>query len=138
MELETLAIEKTSFSLNSLKYLVSIFNSCTNIISLTLEDIVSMDNLTNQEFTFALVDTLASLTHMKQLRSLNISRNHLKNEFFNKFAPILQTTKIEVLDVSGNSISDEGFLYLCPYIKGNQYLRELNLNYSKFKAETPA
>jgi Ran GTPase-activating protein (RanGAP) involved in mRNA processing and transport len=42
------------------------------------------------------------------------------------------------VDLSGNSLADEAFLYLCGYIRGNQHLREINLNYSKFRDETPA
>lgn len=75
---------------------------------------------------------------MKQLRSLNLSRNHFRNEFIARIVPILQVTRIQVLDLSCNSLSDEGLLYLTPYLKGNQHLRDINLNYSKFKAETPA
>ena len=57
----------------------------------------------------------------------------MKNEFIERLVPILQKTKrIEELDLSGNNITDEGFICLCPYISGNITLKSLNLNYNKF------
>jgi Ran GTPase-activating protein (RanGAP) involved in mRNA processing and transport len=45
------------------------------------------------------------------------------------------------LDLSCNNISDDGFLYLCQYLKdlkANAKLRSLCLNYNKFRIPTAA
>ena len=59
------------------------------------------------------------------------------DDFIKGLVPILKKTRVEVLDLSSNRLSDEGIISLCPYLYGNQNLRILNLNYSNF-SELPA
>lgn len=82
-------------------------------------------------------ETLHYLTHIKGLRELNLSRNHLKDDFMRLLVPILIKTRIETLDLSSNNISDDGILWLGKYLKGNQFLKTLILNYSRFKTDQP-
>ena len=45
------------------------------------------------------------------------------------------------MDLSCNNVSDDGFLYLCQYlrdVKANARLRALSLNYNKFRIPTAA
>jgi Ran GTPase-activating protein (RanGAP) involved in mRNA processing and transport len=133
-----LAVEKTFLTPLSFRYLSSILSNCENIESLSLEDIVSSDNLNNQEFYMQFLETLCYLVHMVNLKNLSLSRNHMQNEYIKGLVPILKQCRLETLDLSGNKIVDEGFIYLCPFIEKNPYLKSLNLNYSRFRAETPA
>lgn len=119
MSLQSFIVEKTQLNYMSLKYITSIFSSCLNLTHIALEDVISSDNISNEDFHIALIETLAYIVHMKHLISFNISRNHLKDEFISRLTPILQVSKIQSLDLSGNSITDEGLLYLCLYLKEN-------------------
>lgn len=86
-----------------------------------------------------LISTLEYLVFMRNLKSLNLSRNHLKNEFVQRLVPILlKTQSLEHLDLSSNNLSDDGFLSLCQYLEGNQTLTSLNLNYNRFIGDDAA
>ena len=74
---------------------------------------------------------LKSLTHLSQLKHLNLSRNHLKDPFISKLVPILQKIKLEFLDLSAMNMHDEGFSALCPYLEFNNNLKTLILDYNK-------
>ena len=79
-----------------------------------------------------LVDTLKNLVHLQSLTYLNLSRNHLKDTFVKSIVPILNSLKLSTLDLSATHMTDEGFLYLCPYLSTNKSLVTLKLNYNKF------
>lgn len=136
--LVTLVVEKTYMNPGQLKYLSSIFLNCIFLKEITLEDIIGIEHFHNLEYGEYLIASLQNIVYLDSLKKFSISRNHLKDNFFKDLVPILQKTKIEELDISCNNISDDGFLYLCPYFNGNQHLRLLNMNYNKFKIPTAA
>lgn len=89
MELESLTIEKTALTLHSFKYLNSILQGCDNLIALTLEDIMSMESLRNEEYGICFLNAIKNVAHLRYLKKLNISRNHLQNSTIASLVPIL-------------------------------------------------
>lgn len=65
-------------------------SSCINVEQLSLEDIVNSENLANLDaYLPPLISSLSHIVHLSNLRVLNLSRNHLKNEFIERLVPIL-------------------------------------------------
>ena len=73
------------------------------------------------------------LKHNIVLENLNISHNKID---INRIAQALQTNRIlQKLDVSNNSICDDGMVAISDYLKNNDSLRELNLSENEITDE---
>ena len=102
---------------------------------------MGQDNFHNLGYVDSLMESLKFLVYLPCLKKLNLSRNHLKDVFVKNLLPVLVQLRLEHLDLSCNNINDDGFLYLCQYLKdtkANQSLQSLLMNYNKFRIPTAA
>ena len=78
---------------------------------------------------------MKNVKFMSDLKEVNLSRNHFEDEFMFLLGPLIAShmSKIEVLSLEANNLSEQGLACLGPWLENNQYLRVLNLSYNKLR-----